>query len=227
MILKRTRQYALYTLIFFLGYFVACGGGKTGTSVRTVATGGLTLQMLSSSLHRPAIFPANTSKQPVLASLFAIPISPDVTITNPSQLAQSYESLCDAYRSSDASSLHAGLGNSGLVSLNYLGGNICSGVLSSVGADETGVEKGFPIILAGSVNTLVAYGLFKSGTPFRCMDTTNVAALSDNTFVRAYFDLSHDAVILGSGQTQLSVTCLINIPTGDDIAALTVQWLKS
>lgn len=161
----------------------------------------------------------------MIASAFGAQSLPEAAIANPSQLAQSYESLCDAYGNS--SSIHAGLGNSGLVPLNFLGGNICQPVLSSVGADEGGKPNGFPVVLSGTINTLVVYGRFASGNHFRCLDTTNVAALMDGAFVRAYYDLAHDAVVLGSGTTQLPVTCSITIPAGDDVQHLEVQWLKS
>lgn len=229
--IKRTREWLTYTMIFWLGYVVACGGGKLGSpsiNIPNVPVAA-TLRMLSSSLHRPAIFPSNTGNQPVIASAFGAQSFPEAAIANPSQLAQSYESLCDSYGTglSISSSIHAGLGNSGLVPLNFRGGNICQPVLSSVGADEGGNPNGFPVILSGTINTLVAYGTLVSGNHFRCLDTTNVAALTDGAFVRAYYDLAHDAVVLGSGTTQLPVTCSITIPAGDDVQHLEVQWLKS
>jgi hypothetical protein len=96
-----------------------------------------------------------------------------------------------------------------------------------VGADEGGKPQGFPIILAGTVNTLVAYGDFVSGNRFRCVDTTNVSPLAGGPFSRAYYDLAHDAFVLGSGATQLAPTCSISIAPGDDVADFTIQWLKS
>jgi hypothetical protein len=122
--------------------------------------------------------------------------------------------------------MHAALGNSGLVKINFRNGDICTTVLPSVGADETVRPLGFPVILQGTINNLAVYGNFVSGNRFRCLDTTNTNVLQDNTFVRAYYDLAHDAVILGSGTSQLSVTCSISIPAGDDVQSLTVQWIK-
>ena len=222
--IKRAKECLTYTLIFCLGYVVACGDGKMNSPTNNVPVGAI-LRMLNSSLHRPAIFPTNTGNRPVIASAFGPQSFPEAAIANPSQLAQSYESLCDAY--GNGSSIHAGSGYSGLVPLNFRGGNICQPVLSSVGADEGGNPNGFPVILSGTINTLVAYGTFVSGAHFRCLDTTNMAALTDGAFVRAYYDLAHDAVVLGSGTTQLPVTCSITIPAGDDVQHLQVQWLKS
>jgi hypothetical protein len=226
--IKHTKVYLAYSLVFCLGYLVACGNGQIGGSViRNPTLEFTTLRMLSSSLHRPAIFPSGVGTQPVIATMFEPQAFPQVSISNPSQLGQSYESLCDTYGGLTPDSIHVSLGNSGLVSLNFLGGNICSSVLTSVGTDEGAIPKGFPVILAGSINTLVAYGTFVSGNRFRCIDATNINALPDNTFVRAYYDLARDAVILGSGTTQLQVTCSITIPAGDDVQHITVQWLKS
>ena len=223
---KRAKECLTYTAIFALGYLASCGDRTIGGGTAGGPSAAIPLRMLSSSLHRPAIFPSNTGNQLVLATALPL-VLPQATISNPSQIAQSYESLCDAYGPSATHTIHAAFGSSGFVSLNFLGGNLCDPVLSSVGADEGSGPTGFPIILAGSVNTLVAYGTFASGSQFRCMDTTNVTPLPDNVFVRAYYDLAHDAIVLGSATTQLQVTCSIVIPPGDDVQHLTVQWLKS
>lgn len=100
-------------------------------------------------------------------------------------------------------------------------------LLTSVGGDENGIPQGYPIVLDGTINTLVMYGTFVSGKRFECVDTTDTSPLSDSSFVRAYYDLTHDAVILGSGTTQLLPTCNITIPSGDDVEEIHVQWLKS
>jgi hypothetical protein len=223
--LKHAKECMAYSMMFCLGCLVSCGEGKIGVGPVNVPVAAI-LRMLSSSLHRPAIFPTNTGNQPVLATMFGGQVSPQVTVSNPSELAQSYESICDAYGPSAGGTIHAALGSTGIVSLNFLGGNICDPI-AAVGADESSHPLGFPIILTGKVNTLVVYGSFASGTPFRCLDTTNVASLQDSAFVRAYYDLAHDAVFLGSGTTQLPVTCSIVIPPGDDVQHITVQWLKS
>lgn len=228
-----TKASLAYSIVFAVGYFVACssnsasgGGGNSST---------LNLRMLNSTVRRTAIFPTNTGRQPVLASLFgmisrAIPLA---TITNPSALGQSYETVCSAYGSSFGTSIHATFGNSGLISMNFgtagIGaGNLCTGPpLASVGADENGTPTGFPIFLAGTINSLVAYGTLVSGNRFRCIDTNNTDMLQDTTYVRAYYDLAHDAIVLGSGTTQLSVTCSITLAPGDDVQTIQVQWIKS
>jgi hypothetical protein len=212
-----------YTLVFFLGFLVACGGSFMGGGPNNNASSSA-LRMLSSSSHRLAIFPTNTGNQPVLAGLFGTQVTPEAAIANPSQLAQSYDSECDAFGGSPG--IHASLGNSELVEMNFRNGNLCTVVVPTVGADETVRPLGFPVILQGTINNLVVYGNFVSGNRFRCLDTANTSVLQDNTFVRAYYDLAHDAVILGSGTSQLSVTCSISIPAGDDVQSITVQWIK-
>jgi hypothetical protein len=214
-----------YTLVFFLGFLVACGGSYMGGGGTTNNLSSAVLRMLSSSSHRLAIFPTNTGNQPVLAGIFATQVSAEAAMSNPSQLAQSYDSECDAFGTTPG--IHAALGHSGLVEMNFRNGNLCTVVLPSVGADETAGPLGFPVILQGTINNLVVYGISVKGNRFRCLDTTNTTVLQDNTFVRAYYDLAHDAMILGSGTTQLSVTCSITIPAGDDVQSITVQWIKS
>ena len=220
-----------YSVVFFLGYLVACSGGSGGNlgGIGPIggAGGSIPQRMHSSSLHRSVILPTNTS-QPVLASIFQV--SPHIAISNPSQVAQSYDSRCDSYgviASGVPDAIHNAFGNSGLVSLNFNNGNLCRTVLTSVGSDENGTPMGFPVIFDGTVNTLVAYGRFVSGKPFRCTDTANSSAVKDNSFLRAYYDLGHDAILVGNGSTQLSVTCSIAVPPGDDVQDLTVQWIKS
>jgi hypothetical protein len=159
--------------------------------------------------------------------------SPNATIANPSAVAQSYESDCRNFSTANAPyvGIHAAFGNSGLISMTYAyatwGACIQSQALTLVGGDENGVPQGYPVVQDGTINTLVVYGTFVSGSRFRCVDTRNTSPLSDGSFVRAYYDLAHDAVILGSGTTQLLPTCSISIPSGDDVIEIHVQWLKS
>lgn len=219
---NNAKQCLIYGFVFSFGYLFGCGGGGGTKSIFFGGGEAPPLRILSSSTHRPAIFPTNTGTQPVLASMFA-----QAAPSAASQLAQSFDSACDAYSSTFGQGMHAALGNSGLLSLNFLRGNLCETVISAVGADENGRPAGFPVILSGSVNTLVAYGTFVSGNRFRCLDQTHAGAVTDGVFVRAYYDLAHDGIIVGSGTNQLPVTCTISIPSGDDILNLTVQWLKS
>jgi hypothetical protein len=157
----------------------------------------------------------------------------DLTISNPSAVSQSYESDCRNFSTGNFPfvGIHTAFGNSGLVSMNYAyatcGACVQPQPLTVVGSDENGIPQGYPVILNGTINTLAVYGTFVSGNRFRCVDTTNASPLSDGSFVRAYYDLARDAVIIGSGSTQLSPTCSISIPTGDDVVEIHVQWLKS
>lgn len=226
-----------YTLVFAIGYLVACStAGTTGGTIRgTIGIpSAVASRMLSSTVRHTAIFPMNTGNQPVIASTFGFgwPVHQDATITNPSNLGQSFQVICAAW--GNASGIHAGFGHSGLVPMlppqsnaGTVVYNDCTPPIASVGADENGNASGFPIILSGTINNLVAYGSLVSGNQFRCLDTSDTSALQDNTFVRPYYDLANDTVILGSGTTQLALTCSISIPPGDDVAAIQVLWVKS
>jgi len=222
-----------YTLVFALGYFIACNSASN-VKLTSGEGAGNYMRMMNSTVRHTAIFPTNTGAQSVLASVFSTPAArSDANITAPSNLGQSFESVCAAWGSGATSSLHSTFGNSGLVPLNFgqsgiSAGNICSEApIASVGSDENGNPKGFPIFFQGTINNLAVYGILASGNTFRCLDTTNTSSLQDSTYVRAYYDLAHDAILLGSGTAQLAVTCSISIPAGDDVNVVQVQWVKS
>lgn len=225
------KERVIWSVVFYLGYLAGCGIGGNSTNKSGGSNPANTISHMLDSAGRPtAIFPPATTKQPVVAALFGV--HPDATIPNPSQVAQSYESLCFAFQNLNGSagvSMHQAYGTQGLVSLDYGPGygTICLGPLTGVGSDENGNPQGFPVILSGAINTLAVYGTFVSGSRFRCVDTTNVSPLSDGSYVRAYYNLSNDSIILGSGTNQLAPTCSINIPPGDDVSQIVVQWLKS
>ena len=239
---RRTKDALAYALVFAIGYFMACsrtsstnGGGSVGSFSPSAR------RMLNSTVRSSAIFPTNTGDQPVLASVFGFGGSarPNATTTNPnpSDLGQSFEIECTYWPPVNGNYLpgiHATFGNSGLVPMLPPRSDIsigmqddCSAPIASVGADENGNPTGLPIFLTGTVNSLVAYGNLTSGNQFHCLDTTNTSSVQDNTFVRPYYDLAHDTIILGSGTTQLTLVCSISIPPGDDLARIQVQWIKS
>jgi len=56
-------------------------------------------------------------------------------------------------------------------------------------ADEKGNPTGLPMFLAGTVNSLVAYGNLTSGNQFHCLDTTN-ASLSKTILSFAHIMIS-------------------------------------
>jgi hypothetical protein len=232
---KFAKESVIYTAVFCLGYLVACqSGSKSVVDTPTAAVP----RMLNSNSRQAAIVQSGTNALPAMASLFgsggSAPLA--VTIANPSAVSQSYESTCYDFGNGSSgggnvNSIHAFWGNSGLVSMNYAFGTFGAcyqpQLFNTVGGDENGVPQGYPVIIDGTINTLVTYGGFVSGKKFRCVDTTNSSSISDGAFVRAYYDLAHDAIILGSGTTQLSPTCSISIPAGDDVLYIAVQWLKS
>ena len=227
-----------YALVFVIGYLVACNSNTTKNSTNPSGnSSAASARMLDSTVRNTAIFPTNTADQPVLASIFGFssPVHRNATISNPSDLGQSFEVICVvANTSGQHAGIHAVFGNSGFVTLTAptasVGVNMfqdCTTSIGSVGADENGSPSGFPILLSGTINSLVAYGTLLSGNHFRCLDTSNTSSVQDNTFVRPYYDLAHDAVILGSGTTQLALTCSVSIPPGDDVSQIKVQWIKS
>jgi hypothetical protein len=189
--------------------------------------------MFTSNYRQTAIVQSGAKLQSAMAALLggAGWARPQVSIDNPSAVGQSYESVCRDFSNGTGTNwgaLHTVDGNSGLVSMEYGYMTGCQEApLPSVGSDENGIQQGYPIILDGTINTLAVYEFFVSGTRFRCVDTVNTSPVSDGSFVRAYHDLAHDAIILGSGSTQLSPTCSIIIPPGDDVSEIHVQWLKS
>lgn len=233
---RNAKESLVYTAIFCLGYLIGCGGG--GTVMSSSPGGGSTPtgtipQMVSTDLRPIALARGSTNSHSAMAAFLlgaAFSARSKATINNPSPVAQSYESDC-APTGGQPVGIHATFGNSGLLSMTYAYAlwAPCSALefLTSVGGDENGVPRGYPIVLDGTINTLVMYGTFLSGKRFECVDTTDTSPLSDGSFVRAYYDLANDAVILGSGTTQLSPTCSISIPSGDDVVEIHVQWLKS
>ena len=233
------RQYAresfICTVMFCLGYLVACQSGSTvtkGSSVGSNSSGTITQMIMGRGFRPVALTQNGNSGHPAFAAAFwgADSVHPNATIANPSGVAQSYESDC-GNTGGTSPGIHSTFGNSGLLSVTYAYAfwGPCSSLkeLTSVGGDENGNPQGYPVVLDGTINTLVMYGTFVSGKRFECVDSTNTTPLSDGSFVRAYYDLAHDAVILGSGTTQLSPTCNISIPSGDDVIEIHVQWLKS
>jgi hypothetical protein len=230
------RESLVYTAVFCLGYLVACGsGGGTGGSSSGGNTAGSIRQMVSSDLRPVSIVQGSTVVQSAMAAFLPSmgKARPALTIANPSAVGQSYESDCHNFGpvSGPFTSIHAAWGNTGLISMQYayatFGACEQAQPLPSVGSDENGNPQGYPIVLDGTSNTLAVYGTFASGKRFECVDTTNTSPLSDGSFVRAYYDLAHDAIILGSGTTQLAPTCSVTIPSGDDVSEIHVQWLKS
>ena len=104
------------------------------------------------------------------------------------------------------------MGDSGLVSTNHVfglyGACLQPQAQPSVSSDENSSPQGSPIIFWRDLQYLAVY-------------------VSDGSYVRAYYDLAHDAALLGSGTTQLAPACSISIPAGDDVAKIAVQWLRS
>lgn len=229
---RSAKECLSYAMAACLGYLVACGGG--GTTFGGGSSAAVIVRMFSSNVRKTSIVQSAAKPQSVMAALLGSADSPrpQVSIANPSLVSQSYESYCGTFQNGSNGGpigpLHAVYGFSGLVNISYQPQTECQfPPLTSVGSDENGIQQGYPIILDGTVNTLVVYGTFISQKRFECVDTTNTSPLSDGSFVRAYYDLAHDAIILGSGTQQLSPTCSISIPQGDDVSQIYVQWLKS
>lgn len=129
--------------------------------------------MVSSDLRPTALAQSSTNVHSTMAaSLIGTGFSArsKASITSPSAVAQSYESDC-APIAGKTPGIHATFGNSGLLSMTYAYAlwAPCSSLesLNSVGGDENGTPQGYPIVLDGTINTLVMYGAFVSGKEIR------------------------------------------------------------
>jgi hypothetical protein len=108
----------------------------------------------------------------------------------------------------------------------------CQGVFSQIGggvdqiSGNTLTNPGLPMFLSGTLTTLVATGVTANGNQIRCSDLATTAAVNDGDLVQPYFVIATNSVILGIGTTQLPFNCTLNVPPGDQVATLVVQFAK-
>lgn len=179
-----------------------------------------------------AIFPTNVadSRQPIIAGLFGIWQTPTPTpaLPAPSELGQSFETSCGFQGGGGTvSGIHGKFGNTGFVPLPG-----CNQVLTNIGDDISFVgQTGNLVILDGTITTIVSFGTFtQSSNQFRCITNTQgitPATAADGQLIRAYYKLDTNQVVLANGSVQYPISCVVTIPQGDDILALTVEWVKS
>jgi len=60
-----------------------------------------------------------------------------------------------------------------------------------------------------------------------CRDTTSLTAVLNGASLLPYLRLSDNAVVIGSGTTQLASTCTVPITAGEDILGITVVYAKN
>jgi len=87
-------------------------------------------------------------------------------------------------------------------------------------------NPGTAIYTDGTLSTLIVTGLSLAGKQIRCSDLTNTAVVHDSDLVQPYFVIDTNSVVLGVGNTQLPLTCHLNIDAGDEAGSLSVQWAK-
>jgi hypothetical protein len=175
--------------------------------------------------------PAGLNSKPFLAAFFQ-------TTQAGSQLQQSFQGACpfsNWYPLPSSGYVPFAFPDANTIGGFYTGaqGNDpCSGVFSQIGGgiDQnsglTLTDPGTPMIFGGTLTTLVATGITNGGQYVRCTDTTATASVNDGDKVQAYYVLSTNSVVLGIGTTQLPFVCNLNVPSGDPIRYLSVQFAK-
>lgn len=112
------------------------------------------------------------------------------------------------------------------------GSLVCSGVFSQIGggideiSGQTLTNPGVPMYFAGTLTTLVATGVTRNGNNIRCSDLTTTYQVKDGDLVQPYLVIQTNSVILGVGTTQLPFTCNLNVPAGDQVNVVQVQFAK-
>jgi hypothetical protein len=109
---------------------------------------------------------------------------------------------------------------------------VCEGVFAQIGggidevSGQTLSNPGVPMYFSGTLTTLVATGVTVKGSYIRCSDLTDTYSVNDGDLVQPYFVIQTNSVMLGIGTNQLAFTCNLNVPTGDQVATLQVQFAK-
>jgi hypothetical protein len=216
---------AVFATIFSL--IVACGGGKSIQAI-TGSSSSSMIRLFNHTRTAMVSVPAGLSgKQPFMASFFQA--------TQGSQLQQSFDGQGPCLPSAMPSTGYIPFY---LYMANDIGGafgqgsSACAGVFSQIGggvdqiSGQTLVNPGLPMFLSGTLTTLVATGVTVKGNQIRCSDLTTTAPVNDGDMVQPYFVIATNSVILGVGTTQLPFTCNLNVPLGDQVLKLAVQFAK-
>ena len=190
---------------------VSCGGAM-GVIPLTAPGTAFTRHIATSQRAGSHIFPGS-SNTAFLAAMFA-------TAPAPSQLQQSYDSVCN-FQQGFLSAVPSG----SLVPLSMAGESSSCTFFS--GAQP---GSGKRTIFDGQLGTLVATGTTVSGVSFQCRDVTTTVAISDNSFTRAYLDPNSNTVVvfnsLNGQLNQVPFACNgIGSPT-DQVATIEVEFAK-
>lgn len=219
---------ATFAVIF--GLIVSCGGGNP-MQILTNPTGSTkgVVRLVNHTTPVNVILPTHSNNlAPVLAALFQ-------TQTQGSQLQQTFNG--------QGPCLSGPLPSSGYIPIwlymeNGIGGPFgkgnlaCSGVFSQIGggvdqfSGKTLANPGVAMFLDGTLTTLVTTGVTVNGNQIRCDDLTTTVAVHDGDLVQPYLVIASNSIILAIGTNQLPFSCNLNVPAGDQVSALVVQFAK-
>jgi len=110
--------------------------------------------------------------------------------------------------------------------------NVCGGVFVQVGggvdtaSGGTLTNPGTPMYSDGTLTTLIVTGRTLNGAIVRCGDLSTTVQVHDQDLVQPYFVIVSNSVILAIGTNQLPFTCNLNVPGGDQVSCISVQWAK-
>jgi hypothetical protein len=216
---------AVFATIF--GLIVACNGKSSSFSSNILGTSGLARLVSHTTPVNLAIPRGISSATPLMAAMFQSSSS--------SQLQQTFDG--------QGPCLSVSMPSSGYIPIwfymeNGIGGPFgkgalaCSGVFSQIGggvdqiSGQTLTNPGVPMFESGTLTTLVATGVTVGGAQVRCSDLTTTVSVNDGDMVQPYFVIASNSVIMGIGTNQLPFTCNLNVPQGDQVNNLVVQFAK-
>lgn len=191
---------------------IGCGGATVGTVIGG-ALNGLSRHIVTSQRPGTHIFPGK-SNRPFIAAFF------QAASLAPSQLQQSYDSVCN-FSPGLVESVPQG-------SLIPLAMATESSNCNSFSGPQ--VNSGKETVFDGQLGTLVVQGKTESGASFQCRDIQTTMEVPDNSFSRAYYDPSSNTVdVFNSANGVLSKVPFacpnIGSPT-DQPVSLEAQWSK-
>ena len=217
---------AVFATVF--GLIVSCGGGNPMQSL-TPTVGNAVVRLVNYTRPINVALPSNSNtSEPVLAGFFQAQ-------TQGSKLQQTFNG--------QGPCLNVPMPSSGYIPIwlymeNGIGGPFgkgnlaCEGVFSQIGggidqlSGKTLTNPGVAMFLDGTLTTLVTTGVTVNGNQIRCSDLTTTVAVHDGDLVQPYFVIASNSVILGIGTNQLPLTCNLNVPAGDQVQVLVVQFAK-
>ena len=197
---------------------IACGGSKTNVIANVISH-------LSLHTHPRGSLIPSTKNQSVSQLDFSL--TPKAfAATIPSTLPESFEADCDFSASNThppGVGAHTQFGNTGFVPLSIPNVTLCSSV-----SGTTSLLQGVPVTFDGTLQTFVAYADTKNGARIRCNDLVSQNAITDNTPVLPYVDLSNNSLVMVDSTTftPLTMNCSLPLASGDDILRIVLRWTK-